>query len=173
MDKNPGVLIVGDSNTRHLSQEIYADRKLANLPIYLNAISGRRAMDLDHRDLENCLRFRYVVLMLGNNDLGQFRDRPAIDPELVAFKLIAFAELLLEEGTRVRVIKLLPRTDVRKELIDICNAVLKRHLGRNLFSQMTIYRQKFNTRGGYHPNQTGRLDLLRGLYKACKTFGFC
>ena len=32
--------------------------------------------------------------------------------------------------------------------------------------------QKFRTRGGYHPVPSGRMDLLRGLFKACQTFGF-
>ena len=33
---------------------------------------------------------------------------------------------------------MLPRTDVQPELIAATNAILKRHLGRNFFSNMTI-----------------------------------
>ena len=110
--------------------------------------------------------------MVGNNDLGAFKNRPASPPIDVACKLIAVKEVLAESGTRVRVVKMLPRLDVRAELIEETNVILKRHLGRNLFSEMTIYQKKFQTRGGYHPVESGQLDLLRGLYKACKTFGF-
>ena len=171
--KEQAVYIIGDSNLRHLTSKLMSDRKLARLPIRVDAISGRRAGDLSAADVEKAARYRFVILMLGNNDLGAFRDRPAVSPVNVACKLIAFKEVLEDKGCRVRVIKMLPRTDVRPELIAETNAILKRHLGRNLFSNMTIQRSVFRrNRGGYHPVQSGQLDLLRGLFGACKTFGF-
>ena len=135
-------------------------------------MSERRIGDINLRDIERFARFRYIIIMVGNNDLGNFRQRRAVDPRFVACNLIAVAEILMERGCRVRVIKLLPRTDVTPHLIVNGNQVLKRHLGRNLFCQMTIYRSKFNHGGGYHPVPKWALDLLRGLYKACQTFGF-
>ena len=171
-EKYPEILIIGDSNLKHLSQMALKDSKLASLPIVINAVSGRRASDLDNTDLENAMKYRFVILMVGNNDLGAFRERTASPPIEVACKLIAFKELLTENGTRVRVIKMLPRNDVNPNLIQSTNVILKRHLGRNLFSSMTIYNKKFRTRGGYHPVPSGRIDLLRGLFKACQTFGF-
>ena len=171
-EKHPEILIIGDSNLKHLSQMALKDSKLASLPIVINAVSGRRASDLDNTDLENAMKYRFVILMVGNNDLGAFRERTASPPIDVACKLIAFKELLTDNGTRVRVIKMLPRNDVNPNLIQSTNVILKRHLGRNLFSSMTIYIKKFRTRGGYHPVPSGRMDLLRGLFKACQTFGF-
>ena len=171
-EKYPGILIIGDSNLKHLSQMALKDSKLASLPIVINAISGRRASDLDNTDLENAMKYRFVILMVGNNDLGAFRERTTSPPIDVACKLIAFTELLTDNGTRVRVIKMLPRNDVNPNLIQSTNVILKRHLGRNLFCSMTIYNKKFRNRGGYRPVPSGRLDLLRGLFKACQTFGF-
>ena len=172
MHKKQEILAVGDSNLRHLQYKISIDKKLSKLPLNIDAVSGRRIGDINLRDIERFARFRYIIIMVGNNDLGNFRQRRAVDPRTVACNLIAVAEILMERGCRVRVIKLLPRTDVAPHLIVNGNQVLKRHLGRNLFCQMTIYRSKFNHGGGYHPVPKGALDLLRGLYKACQTFGF-
>ena len=135
--KEQAVYIIGDSNLRHLTSKLLSDRKLARLPIPVDAISGRRAGDL------SAARYRFEILMLGNNDLGAFGDRPAVSPVNVACKLIAFKEVLEDKGCPVRVIKMLPRTVVRPELIAETNAILKRHLGRNLFSNMTIERSVF------------------------------
>ena len=172
MEKIPGIMVVGDSNLRHLAGKVYRDRKLSRLPLHVDRVSGRKVADITYRDIERFAAYRYVILMVGNNDLGQFRDRSATDSIIVACNLVAVAELLQEKGCRVRVVKMLPRTDVSADLIDECNVVLKRHLGRNLFSKMTIYHCKFANRGGFHPIESGQLDLLRGLYKACRTFGF-
>ena len=171
-EKYPEILIIADSNLKHLTQRALKDTKLASLPTVINAVSGRRASDLDNTDLENAMKYRFVILMVGNNDLGAFRERTASPPSDVACKLIAFKELLADNGTRVRVIKMLPRNDVNRNLIQSTNVILKRHLGRTLFSSMTIYNKKLRTRGGYHPVPSGRMDLLSGLFKACQIFGF-
>ena len=80
--------------------------------------------------------------------------------------------MLIERGTRVRVIKLLPRKDVEPHLIVAANQVLQRHLGRNLFKATRMYMKHFDNRGGFHSICGGKLDILRFLVKACETFGF-
>ena len=112
-----------------------------------------------------------MLVMVGNNDLGKFKQREAKDPTLVACKLIAFQEVLSERGRRVRVIKLLPRKDVEPHLIVAANQVLQRHLGRNQLKANQMYMKQFDNREGFHPVYGGKLDILRFLVKACDTFG--
>ena len=170
--KKDAILIMGDSNIKHLRNEILCDRFLKQLPVVVDGVSGRRAMDLNVNDVELACQYRYVIIMVGNNDLGKFKHREAEDPTLVACKIIAFQEVLSERGTRVRVIKLLPRKDVEPHLIVAANQVLQRHLGRNLFKATQMYMKQFDNRGGFHPVYGGKLDIFRFLVKACETFGF-
>ena len=171
--KRNAILIIGDSNIKHIRNDILNDRYLKQLPIVVDGVSGRRVMDLGEKDLLFAMQFRYVVIMLGNNDLGKFKNRTAVDPKTVALKLVAFQQLLSENCTRVRVIKLLPRKDVRINLFIEANEVLKRHLGRNLFKNTHMYMKQFDDKkGGFHPVENGKFDILRFLLKACETFGF-
>ena len=107
--KTEAVLIIGDSNIRHLERDILKDKLLSQIPLRVDGVSGRRAMDLTATDVDRAANYRFVVVMLGNNDLGKFRNRSAELPINVACKLIAFCQVLSEKGTRVRVVKLLPK----------------------------------------------------------------
>ena len=51
-------------------------------------------MDLGENDLLFSMQFRYVVILLGNNDLGKFENRAAVDPKTVALKLVDIQQLL-------------------------------------------------------------------------------
>ena len=51
-------------------------------------------MDLGENDLLFAMQFRYVVILLGNNDLGKFENRAAVDPKTVALKLVDIQQLL-------------------------------------------------------------------------------
>ena len=51
--------------TTHFTSKLLSDRKLARLPIRVDAISGRRAGDLSASDVEGAARYRFVILMLG------------------------------------------------------------------------------------------------------------
>ena len=136
--KKDAILIMGDSNIKNLRNEL-CDRFLKQLPVVVDGVSGRRAMDLNVNDMELACQYRYVIIMVGNNDLWKFKHREAENPTLVACKIIAFQEVLSKRGTRVRVIKLLPRKDVEPHLIVAANQVLQRHLDRNLFKATQMY----------------------------------
>ena len=170
--KTEAVLIIGDSNIRHLERDIMKDKLLSQKPLTVDGVSGRRAMDLTATDVDRAAKYRFVVVMLGKNDLEKFRNRNTELPINVACKLIAFCQVLSQKGKRVRVVKLLPRLDVAMPLIIQTNEILQRHLGRNLFKQVCMFKKQFDNKGGYHPVPRGKLDILRLLLKACETFGY-
>ena len=90
---------------------------------------------------------------------------------IVACKLIDIKKLLVQSGTSVGVIEMLPRVDVNLALIAETYVILKQHFERNLFSSMTIY-IKTSLQRGLSTCCISQLDLLRGMSKACKTCVF-
>ena len=119
----------------------------ASVPVNINGVSGRRTVDLVSGDLET-LKVR--DLYCREQRSRSFSQQTEFPRANVACKLIDIKKLLVQSGTRVGVIEMLNRVDVKLAIIDETNVILKQQFQRNLFSSITIYKQIMH-QSAYHP----------------------
>ena len=144
--KNPGIMIIADSKRNSLANDTLKFKTCISTG--KNKWSQWKNCWLKQWGSGNLDRFG--IFTVENNDYGAFRNRLNSRGLMLRFNRLTSKKLLVQSGSRVGVIEMLPRVDIDLALIDKTNVILKQHFERNLFSSITIYKQILHQRG-YQP----------------------
>ena len=129
------ILVIGNSNTRHLKEDIYYHSLLSKFKIDVLAMSGMRSNDLGPCVSLTARQYNTVAVTVGNNDLADFFNIPAKPPKEAALNLASFANCSAWDGTQVFVIGLWKRRDLCPVADETVNNMLHHILGKNFLIQ--------------------------------------
>ena len=153
------ILVIGDSNTRHLKQDIYYDSLLSKFQIDVLAMSGMRSHELGPCVSLAAWQYDTVVVAVGNNDLADFFNIPAKPPKEVALNLASFANCTAWDGTQVFVIGVWKRRDMCPVAVETVNTMLHDILGKNYVAPK-LKPKHFKLSDPCHLTNDGKLDFL-------------
>ena len=153
------ILVIGDSNTRHLKEDIYYDSLQSKYQIYVLAMSGMRSNKLGPCVSLAARQYNTVVVAVGNNDLADFSNIPAKPPKEVALNLASFANCTAQDGSQIFVIGLWKRRDMCTVAVETVNTMLHDVLGKNYVAPK-LKPKHFKLSDPCHLTNDGKLDFL-------------
>ena len=166
---------MGDSNLVRLSKEIDEDNLLQAKNVSLRCRPGLRAKHLNAEDLLFCSKFDICILVVGNNDISSHPTKKWIVPESprnTAAKLYAFAMCLMDLKTETRVVGLMPRPDVKYDIVKKTNDYLKFLLAKMYVGPRKVHSSHFikeNSKDLAHLNFFGKKLVLALILRIIDT----
>ena len=156
-----------------MRNEIQQDVRLNDKGIDVCGLGGLRSSNLGSELLLVASQYDYIVIMLGNNDVAPFYNRPVLDSNECVENLLTFANVLINRGKEVFVIGLMNRPDVDLLTVMLVNDALCKELGNRYVPNKVLLNRHFIVRNDgtkdVHLNDLGRKTVRAMIYNLLST----
>ena len=156
-----------------MQDRIVNDNLLWRYPITVHGVSGLRAYHLGQQEVEMAKLHSHVIIIVGNNDLSQWKNLPVYTPLQTATNLFNFVNLLRNNGLVVALVGVFKRLDIPVAVATETNGYLVSWLPQGVYVKPRIARKHFLPNDRSHLNAMGQLNVLELLNRVIvQNFGF-